>query len=86
MLAIDFFADYIGNVMKGMKVENADIWVPAFRGILSLVVMLLALDAMLIDTGIFYLLIGPLAWGIAVVVAFKWGIKEAIVAYARERK
>jgi hypothetical protein len=48
--------------------------------------MLLALDAMLIDTGIFYLLIGPLAWGIAVVVAFKWGIKEAIVAYARERK
>ncbi|WP_394697790.1 hypothetical protein [uncultured Methanomethylovorans sp.] len=86
LLAIDFFADYIGNVMKGMKVENADIWVPAFRGILSLVVMLLALDAMLIDTGIFYLLIGPLAWGIAVVVAFKWGIKEAIVAYARERK
>ncbi|NTV79572.1 MAG: hypothetical protein HGA25_10690 [Clostridiales bacterium] len=86
LLAIDFFADYIGNVMKGMKVENAEIWVPAFRGILSLVVMLLALDAMLIDTGIFYLLIGPLAWGIAVVVAFKWGIKEAIVAYARERK
>lgn len=86
LLAIDFFADYIGNVMKGMKVENADIWVPAFRGILSLVVMLLALDAMLIDTGIFYLLIGPLAWGLAVVVAFKWGIKEAIVAYARERK
>lgn len=86
LLAIDFFADYIGNVTKGMKVENADIWVPAFRGILSLVVMLLALDAMLIDTGIFYLLIGPLAWGIAVVVAFKWGIKEAIVAYARERK
>lgn len=86
LLAIDFFADYIGNVMKGMKVENADIWVPAFRGILSLVVMLLVLDAMLIDTGIFYLLIGPLAWGIAVVVAFKWGIKEAIVAYVRERK
>lgn len=86
LLVIDFFADYIGNVMKGMKVENADIWVPAFRGILSLVVMLLALDAMLLDTGIFYLLIGPLAWGIAVVVAFKWGIKEAIVAYARERK
>jgi hypothetical protein len=86
LLAIDFFADYLGNVMKGMKVENADIWVPAFRGVLSLVVMLLALDTMLIDTGIFYLLIGPLAWGIAVVVAFKWGIKEAIVAYARERK
>ncbi|AGB49014.1 hypothetical protein Metho_0765 [Methanomethylovorans hollandica DSM 15978] len=86
LLAIDFFADYIANIMKGMSVEHADILVPAFRGILSLVVMLLALDAMLIDTGIFYLFIGPLAWGLAVVVAFKWGIKDAIVAYAREKK
>lgn len=86
LLAIDFFADYIANIMKGMTVEHADILVPAFRGILSLVVMLLALDAMLIDTGIFYLFIGPLAWGLAVVIAFKWGIKDAIVAYAREKK
>lgn len=86
LLAIDFFADYIANIMKGMTVEHADVLVPAFRGILSLVVMLLALDAMLIDTGIFYLFIGPIAWGLAVVIAFKWGIKDAIVAYARERK
>ncbi len=86
LLAIDFFADYIANIMKGMTVEHADILVPAFRGILSLVVMLLALDAMLIDTGIFYLFIGPLAWGLAVVIAFKWGIKDALVAYAREKK
>lgn len=86
LLAIDFLADYIANIMKGMTVEYADILVPAFRGIISLVVLLLALDAMLIDTGIFYLLIGPLAWGIAVVIAFKWGIKDAIVAYAREKK
>ncbi|MBC7086787.1 MAG: hypothetical protein H5T43_10630 [Methanomethylovorans sp.] len=86
LIAIDFFADYIANIMKGMTVEHADVLVPAFRGILSLVVMLLALDAMLIDTSIFYAFIGPLAWGLAVVIAFKWGIKEALVAYAREKK
>ena len=86
LLAIDMFADYIGNMMKNVKVEGTEIWLPALRGFLALIVILLALDALLIDTSIFYILIGPIAWGIAVVVAFKWGIKEALVAYAKERK
>jgi len=86
LLAIDLFADYIGSFMKNMNVEGSDIWVPALRGFLALVVILLALDAMLIDTSIFYILLNPLAWGIAIVVAFKWGIKDALVAYAREKK
>ncbi|MHC1757055.1 MAG: hypothetical protein AB9861_16770 [Methanosarcina sp.] len=38
------------------------------------------------STGILCLFLGPLAWGIAIVVAFKYGVKDAIVAYARERK
>jgi hypothetical protein len=86
LLAIDLFADYIGSIMKNVNVEGANIWIPALRGFLSLVIILLALDAMLIDTSIFYILIGPLAWGVAIVVAFKWGIKDALVAYAKEKK
>ncbi|MDN5310440.1 MAG: hypothetical protein PWP14_1834 [Methanolobus sp.] len=86
LLAIDLFADYIGVFMKNMNVEGSEIWVPALRGFLALIVILLALDAMLIDTSIFYILLNPLAWGIAIVVAFKWGIKDALVAYAREKK
>ncbi|WP_407357208.1 mechanosensitive ion channel family protein [Methanolobus sp. WCC5] len=86
LLAIDLFADHIGNMMKNVNVEGANIWIPALRGFLSLVIILLALDAMLIDTSIFYILIGPLAWGVAIVVAFKWGIKDALVAYAKEKK
>ncbi len=86
LLAIDLFTDYIGSFMRNMNVEGSEIWVPALRGFLALVVILLALDAMLIDTSIFYILLNPLAWGIAIVVAFKWGIKDALVAYARERK
>ena len=69
-----------------MEVEGANVWIPLLKGFLALILILLALDTMLIDTSIFYLLIGPLAWGIAVVVAFKWGIKEALVAYAKEKK
>ncbi|KGK97778.1 hypothetical protein LI82_08370 [Methanococcoides methylutens] len=86
LLAIDFLTDYLAGILEGMEVEGANVWVPLLRGFLALVLILLALDAMLIDTSIFYLLIGPLAWGIAIVVAFKWGIKEVLVAYAKERK
>ncbi|HEY9206947.1 MAG TPA: hypothetical protein VIO58_13625 [Candidatus Methanoperedens sp.] len=85
-LSIDFIADYLQKMMEGMKVEGSDVILPILRGFMFLVVLLLALDSMLIKTAIFYTFLGPLAWGFAVVVAFKWGIKEAIVAYAKERK
>ncbi len=85
-LSIDFIADYLQKMMEGMKVEGSDVIIPILRGFMFLVVLLLALDSMLIKTTIFYTFLGPLAWGFAVVVAFKWGIKEAMVAYAKERK
>ncbi|MEZ5335800.1 MAG: hypothetical protein R2741_11475 [Methanolobus sp.] len=86
LLAIDLFADYMGSLLETMEVEGSNIWIPALRGFLAFIVIMLALDAMLIDTSIFYLFVGPLAWGFAVVVAFKWGIKEALVEYAKARK
>jgi hypothetical protein len=86
LLCIDLFADYISSLLENMDVQGTNIWIPALRGFLAFVVILLALDAMLIDTSIFYILIGPLSWGIAVVVAFKWGIKDALVEYAKAKK
>ena len=86
ILSIDFISDYLMNMMKAVNVEGANVFVPILRGFLVLVVLLLALDAMLIDTTIFYTFLGPLAWGFAIVVAFKWGVKEAIVAYAKEKR
>jgi len=85
-LSIDFIADYLQKMLAGMKVEGSEVFIPILRGFMFLVVLLLALDSMLIKTTIFYTFLGPLAWGFAVVVAFKWGIKEAMVAYAKERK
>lgn len=86
LLAIDFIMDYIGSTMRGINVEGTDIILPVLRGFLFLLVILLALDTMLIKTSIFYIFLGPLAWGLAVVVAFRWGIKDAIVAYAQAKK
>lgn len=86
VLSIDIVMDYLSSTIKDMKIEGADIIIPLLRGFLLLIVVLVALDTMLIDTTIIYILFRPLAWGIAIVVAFKYGVKDAIVAYARERK
>jgi hypothetical protein len=86
ILSIDFVMDYLGATIKGMKVEGADIMLPLLRGFLLLILILIALDTLLVNTSILYLFFGPLAWGIAIVVAFKYGVKDALVAYAKERK
>ncbi len=66
--------------------EGADVVLPLLKGFLFLIVILMALDVMLINTSIFYVFLGPMAWGFAIVVAFRWGVKEAIVAYAEAKK
>ncbi len=86
ILIIDVVMDYLSGVIKDMNIEGGDVFIPLLRGFLLLVVTLVALDTMLINTGILYLFFGPLAWGIAFVIAFKYGVKDAITAYARERK
>ncbi|AKB55010.1 MULTISPECIES: mechanosensitive ion channel family protein [Methanosarcina] len=86
LLSIDVVMDYISSAFKGISTEEIDIFLPLLRGFLYLIVILLALDTMLVNTSILYLFLGPLAWGLAVVIAFKYGVKDAIVAYAKERK
>jgi hypothetical protein len=86
ILSIDIVMDYLAGTVRGMNIEGTEIIIPLLRGFLFLIVILVALDTMLINTSILYLFFGPLAWGIAIVVAFKYGVKDAITAYARERK
>lgn len=85
ILSIDIVMDYLTSTIRGMNVEGAEIIFPLLRGFLFLIVILVALDTMLVNTSILYLFFGPLAWGIAIVVAFKYGVKDALVAYAREK-
>jgi hypothetical protein len=85
ILSIDIVMDYLTSTIRGMNIEGTEIILPLLRGFLFLIVILVALDTMLVNTSILYLFFGPLAWGIAIVVAFKYGVKDALVAYARER-
>jgi len=86
ILTIDVVMDYLRSTVKDMNIEGTEIIIPLLRGFLFLIVVLVALDTMLVNTSILYLFFGPLAWGIAIVVAFKYGVKDAIVAYAKERR
>jgi hypothetical protein len=86
LLSVDFLMDYIRSMIAEMNMEGTDIFVPLLRGFLFLVVVLIALDTMLVNTGILYTFLRPLAWGIAVVVAFRWGIKDALVEYGKQKK
>jgi len=86
LLSVDFLMDYVKATIMEMDVEGAEVFTPLLRGFLFLVVILIALDTMLVDTGILYTFLEPLGWGIAVVVAFKWGIKDALVEYAKQKK
>lgn len=86
ILSIDIVMDYLSSTVRGMNIEGADIILPLLRGFLLLILILVALDTMLIDTTIVYIFFRPLAWGVAIVVAFKYGVKDALVAYARERR
>lgn len=85
LLVVDLFASHIQGIIKEMNIEGMDVLVPPIKGFLFFIIILMAFDTMLIDTSIFYILIGPLAWGLAIVVAFRWGIKEALVAYAKAK-
>ncbi len=86
ILSVDFYMKYIQNVITEMNVEGANFIVPLVKGFLFLVVILIALDTMLIETGILYAFLMPLGWGIAIVVAFRWGVKDALIGYAQNKK
>ena len=59
-LSIDLVIDYLQTTLKGMNVDGIDIVLPALRGFLFLVIILLVLDALLVNTNIFYTFLGLL--------------------------
>jgi xanthine/uracil permease len=82
----DFMVNWIKNITKTMNIQGGELLEAAIRVFLFLVIALLALDQMRIDTSIIRLFLGPLAWALAIVVIFKWGVKDALVEYAKAKR
>ena len=86
IIVVDILADWIESVVKGMKIEGGKQVLLAVRAFMFLIIAILAMDQFLIDTTIIYTFLAPGAWAVAAVIAFKYGVKDALVAYAKELK
>lgn len=86
IIVVDVLADWIDSVVKGMKIEGGKQVLLAVRAFMFLIIAILAMDQFLIDTTIIYTFLAPAAWAAAIVIAFRYGVKDALVAYAKEMK
>ncbi len=86
IVVVDFLADWIDSVVKGMKIEGGKQVLLAVRAFMFLIIAILAMDQFLIDTTIIYTFLAPGAWAAAAIIAFRYGVKDALVAYAKELK
>lgn len=82
----DFMVNWVKNLTKTVDIPGGEFAETALRVFLFLIIILLALDQMLIDTTIIRLFLVPMAWALAIVVIFRWGVKDALVGYAKAKK
>ncbi|RLG13355.1 MAG: hypothetical protein DRN71_04965 [Candidatus Nanohalarchaeota archaeon] len=86
LIVVDVLADWIDSVVKGMNIEGGKQVLLAVRAFMFLIIAILAMDQFLIDTTIIYTFLAPAAWAAAIVIAFRYGVKDTLVAYAKELK
>ena len=74
LLALNFIMDWIRGILKSQEVPFANIITTGIQVILSIVVIVIALDQLKIDTQIIYTFLVPLAWGVGAMIAIAGGI------------
>lgn len=86
LTAADIVLDWFKNVERTMNLKEQEVVETAVRFFLFLVITIMALNQMRVDTTIIFLFLGPLAWALAIVIIFRWGVKDALVAYGKAKK
>ncbi|MGB9936564.1 MAG: mechanosensitive ion channel family protein [Methanobacterium sp.] len=74
LIGINYIMDWMKGILKAQNVGFANIITTGLQAILSLVVIVIALDQLKIDTAIIYTFLVPLAWGVAVGAAIALGV------------
>ncbi|MGF7117902.1 mechanosensitive ion channel family protein [Methanobacterium oryzae] len=78
LVGINFIMDWIKAMLQKQKVEFANIITMGLQALLSLVVIVIALDQLQIDTQIIYTFLVPLAWGLAAGLAIAIGLAVGV--------
>ncbi len=90
LIAINFLMKWVGSMLKGQDVPFTDWIIMGLQALLSLVVIVIALDQWRIQTAIIYTFLVPLAWGIsaglaiAIGIALGVGAKDIVADYLRK--
>lgn len=90
LIAINFLMKWIGGMLKAQDVPFTNWIIVGLQALLSLVVIVIALDQWRIETAIIYTFLVPLAWGIsagiaiAIGVAVGVGAKDIVAEYLRK--
>ena len=74
LIGINYIMDWVKGMLKKQKVAFANIITMGLQALLSLVVIVIALDQLQIDTQIIYTFLVPLAWGVAIGAAIALGV------------
>lgn len=74
LIAVNFLMKWIGGMLKTQDVPFTNLIVMGLQALLSLVVIVIALDQWRIQTAIIYTFLVPLAWGIAIGLAIAIGV------------
>jgi len=78
LLGINYIMDWMKGLLKSQNVAFANIITTGLQALLSLVVIVIALDQLQIDTQIIYTFLVPLAWGLAAGLAIAIGIAVGV--------
>lgn len=90
LIAVNYLMKWIGSMLKGQDVPFTNWIVVGLQALLSLVVIVIALDQWRIETTIIYTFLVPLAWGISAGIAVAMGIsigvgaKDVVAEYLRK--
>ena len=90
LIAVNFLMKWIGGMLRGEDVPFTNWIVVGLQALLSLVVIVIALDQWRIQTAIIYTFLVPLAWGIsaglaiAIGIAVGVGAKDIVADYLRK--
>jgi len=90
LIAINFLMKWMGGMLESQDVPFTNWIIVGLQALLSLVVIVIALDQWRIQTAIIYTFLVPLAWGISAGIAIAIGIsvgvgaKDIVAEYLRK--
>ncbi len=78
LIGINYIMEWMKGLLQKQKVAFANIITTGLQALLSLVVIVIALDQLQIDTQIIYTFLVPLAWGVAAGIAVAMGVAVGV--------